>query len=179
MRRLATITALPLIATALAGCGLGSSLSTGSILGGGQANAGVPKEPPPITAVDRLAQVAATSARAERCGFNFNPDRLRESFLAAEMSQPGAPSDLAQKYDFTRKGVIAATVSDDTYCTEGRTRIIKADLTRHLAGDYNPLRKQQVDLSGMKGDYDYRSRETVNPELLDDRNAKKTKRVDY
>lgn len=179
MHRLAIMTALPLIATALAGCGLGNGLSTGSILGGGQANAGVPKEPPPITAVDRVAQVAATSARAERCGFNFNAERLRENFLASETAQPGAPGDLAQKYEFTRKGVISATVGDDSYCTEGRTRIIKADLARHLAGDYNPQRKQEVDLSGLKGDYGYRTREVVNPELLDDKSAKKTKRVDY
>lgn len=184
MRRLATTLAIPALAAALGACGLGQGLSTGSVLGGNQANAGAGSVPPPapVTPIDRVTQVAATSARAERCGFNFNPDRLRANYLASESATPGAPADITQRYDVTRKTVIGALVSDEGYCTEGRTKAIKADLTRHLAGDFAPTPKRQdVANDGWFGSQTpaYRQRETVNPEILNDPTAKKTKRIDY
>lgn len=182
MRRLTVILMFPALAAALGACGLGQGLSTGSVLGGSQANAGAGSVPPPVTPIDRVTQVAATSARAERCGFNFNPDRLRASYLASETATPGAPADLTQRYDVTRKAVIGALVSDEGYCTEGRTKAIKADLARHLAGDYAPTQKRQdVANDGWFSPQTpaYRQRETVNPEILNDPTAKKTKRIDY
>jgi hypothetical protein len=180
MHRLVTAIAIAALAATLGACSLGNGLSTGSILGG-QTNAGaaaVPPPPPPVTPLDRALQVAATSARAERCGFNFSPDKLRGNFLAAEAAQGGAPTDLAQKYDYTRKSVVAVAAADEGYCTEARTRVIKADLGRHLAGDYAPPpRKAEVAAGWFDTSPGYRQRETVNPELLDDRDAKKTKRV--
>lgn len=181
MRRLDLILSLPLLALALGGCSLGQGLTTGSVFGGQQANAGAATPPPPkpATAEDRTTQVAATSARAERCGFNFNPDRLRANFLAAEAAAT-PPVDMSQRYDVTRRSVIAAIVSDEGYCTEGRTRAIKADLGRHLAGDFSPVPKKPEVASGWldSGPPGYRQRETINPEILDDPRAKRTRRVE-
>lgn len=182
MNRLGTLLIVLLIAASVGACSLGSGLSTGSVLGGAQANAGAAAVPPPLTANDRAVQVAATSARAERCGFNFNPDKLRDTFLAAEVAIPGAPADLPKQYDVTRKSVIAAIVQDEGYCTEGRTKVIKGDLVRHLAGDFSPPQRKAGPVVAGGGWFDnsagYRQRETINPEILDDPKAKRTRRID-
>src|SRR5262249_5405110 len=79
-------------------------------------------------------------------GFYFDPEQVRTSYLAAEQ-QGGTPPDLLQKvtreFDYTRQSVLAAAAKDDSYCTEGRTREVKAALTRQLAGDFNPPQKRQ------------------------------------
>ena len=72
----------------LAGCG-SSSLTTASLTGGGAQPAqaaAAPAAPPPSDPTSRALQVGATSARAVRCGFYFDPARLKASFLASEMA---------------------------------------------------------------------------------------------
>jgi len=45
----------------------------------------------------RPVAVAWTSARAQRCGFYFDPAKLRASYLAYESRQPGADVAKAEK----------------------------------------------------------------------------------
>lgn len=131
------------LAGLLSACGAGSSLTTSSIMGSGKSE---PAPPKPVTASDRALYVGANVARAQRCGFFFDPEQLRANYLAAEQAA-GTPPDLLQKvtreFDFTRQTVLAAAAKDDGYCTEGRNREVKAALTRQLAGDFNPPQRRQ------------------------------------
>lgn len=136
------------LAVLLAGCGAGSSLTTGSLMGG--SGSSQPAAGKPITPTDRALHVGATVARAQRCGFVFDPEQVRASFFAAEQ-QAGATPDVLQKvqkeFDFTRQSILTAIAKDDAYCTEGRNREVKAALNRQLAGDFSPPRpRQQVEV---------------------------------
>lgn len=120
---------------ATAACSSGP-LTTSSILGGSSA-------PPKAAANDtssRTLQVASTSARAVKCGYYFDPGRLRAGFMAAEAAAaPGVDmGKVEQTYDMTFRRVAASIEKADDFCTEDQTREIKSDLTRHLAGDYAP-----------------------------------------
>jgi hypothetical protein len=127
-----------LASATLGACSEGSSLSTSSIFGGESK----PTAPPaPVnTPAARALQVGGTAARATKCGYNFDSNRLRSNFLAAEAAQaPGADQTTVQKtYDTAFSGVSKAAASKPDYCSETKTKDIKADLTRHLAGDYTP-----------------------------------------
>ena len=89
-----------------------------------------------------------TSARAARCGYNFDGQRLRSSYLAFEAAQEGGQAKLAnleKTYDTTLAEVARKIAPSDEYCTDEQTQRIKADLTRHLAGDYSsPQKKPEV-----------------------------------
>lgn len=127
------------LATAgLAACSEGSSLSTSSIFGGDSTPAAPPA--PVNTPAARALQVGGTAARANKCGYNFDASKLRANFLAAEAAQaPGTDQTTVQKtYDTAYSGVSKAAASKPDYCSDAKTRDIKADLTRHLAGDYAP-----------------------------------------
>jgi hypothetical protein len=41
-------------------------------------------------------------------------------------------------YDVSFNAVAKAVAAEGEYCTDAKTRTIKADLGRHLAGDYTP-----------------------------------------
>ena len=70
---------LLLVAAGLAGCGgSGAGLLTGATAASPDAP-GAPKTEDPLV---RPFAVAWTSARAQRCGFNFDPGKLRGSYLA-------------------------------------------------------------------------------------------------
>lgn len=175
--------ALPLVGLVLAGCGNGAGLTTGSLFGSGGATA-AQAGPPPVTPTDRALQVSTTSARAERCGFYFDPARLRTNFLTAE-AQSGLGGSEMQKiereYDTIRTKLAAAIAPDAGFCTEAKAREIKADLTRHLAGDFSPAKKAAPAGGGWFDDMSNapRTREVINPDFLSDPTAKKTKRVEY
>lgn len=121
-----------------AACSSGS-FSTGSIFGGSS---------PPVKAAAavndpnaRALQVAATSARAVKCGYHFDPARLRSSFLAAEATAGTPVAEIGKAeaaYDHTYRRVSASIDKPDEFCSDDQTREIKADLSRHLAGDYAP-----------------------------------------
>jgi hypothetical protein len=130
------------LALLLAGCGSSApKISTASVLGPEAASQAQPAPAVPVTPEQRAAQVGATSARATKCGYNFDPDKLRASFIASEM-QAGTAADQMPKvekaYDTIRASVAAAVAGDVGYCTQAKTKEIKADLSRHLAGDFNP-----------------------------------------
>ncbi len=142
-------------ALALAGCG-SSALTTASLTGGSEpavagtaatgSTAALPAAPPPSDPTSRAIQVGATSARASRCGFYFDPAKLRSNFLAAEASQGAAPDQLQKierEYDHIRGAVLKATTAEADYCSKSRASEIKTDLNRHLAGDFTPTPKKQ------------------------------------
>jgi hypothetical protein len=150
MRTTGTFGLLALLATigsGIAACS-GGGLTTASLLqgGGGTASSAAPGAPAPEDPMARTLQVASTSARAVKCGFYFDPQRLRTNFLAAEAQR--LPPDQYQKaekgYDFTRQKVTETLGDADAYCTDARAGTIKADLQRHLAGDYTATVKVQA-----------------------------------
>jgi hypothetical protein len=126
-----------LVAVMLAGCSGTPELSTGSLFGSGE-------KPKPVGPVNdpsvRAFQVGTVSARAIKCGFNFDPAKLKTNYLAYERAL--APTaDLRQiekTYDVSFNGVAKAVAGQSNYCTDAKTKKIKADLARHLAGDYAP-----------------------------------------
>lgn len=133
-------------AAVLGGCGSSgspqSNLSTASILG--EAPAAASGETPGITRDDPMArpvQVAWTSARAQKCGFNFDPSKLRANFLAYEQgtgADANRMTNVTKSYDMTVDKIKSTIGNAETYCTDRNGAVIKADLTRHLAGNYEP-----------------------------------------
>jgi len=152
----------------LAGCGNssgGSGITTAGLLDGNKPAAG---EGPRISNDDPMArpvQVAWTSARAQRCGFNFNAANLRGNFIAAEQRN-GQPVDQVTKvYDQTFAQIATQIAGQGDFCSDKKTAQIKADLTRHLAGDYTP-NLPQPKVVAQKGwfetDEDGKAKETFN-----------------
>lgn len=184
-----TLLALSTIAPlAFAGCsGTSSGLTTSSIFGGETAQASQAGGPPPSTPTDRALQVAATSARAQHCGFVFDAATLKSSFLAAEQ-QAGRSADemnkIDRQYEYTRTTIASAVSQDPGYCSESAARTIKADLARHRAGDFTPPARSASD-GGWLGLGDTsstaRTREVLNPDFILDPTGRtpKTKRVEY
>jgi hypothetical protein len=90
--------------------------------------------------MSRPLAVAWTSARAKRCGFSFDPDKLRTLYLGYEAKQ-GATNEgyakIEKAYDASYRLTLEKVSSDPNYCTEQKQRQIKADLERHLIGDYS------------------------------------------
>jgi hypothetical protein len=133
---------LALIAAALTGCSSAPSLpslTTGSILGG----PAKPAAPDPGSVNDptnRAFQVGTVSAKAIKCGFNFDPAKLKNNYLTYERTlSPGADVAKIEKvYDISFNGIAKAVAGEADYCSEEKTKAIKADLGRHLAGDYTP-----------------------------------------
>lgn len=139
--------ALLAIAVVHSGCSGGETSPTGSLF---SSNTSVqklvpvmpPDAPPGVTnesPMARPASVAWTSARAKRCGFFFDPEKLRASYLAFEGRQPG--QDLARvqsTYDSTYKLILSTVSGDANYCDDIRSQSIKAELARHLGGDFSP-----------------------------------------
>ena len=130
---------LALAAIALAGCSMtsaSSGLTTGSLFSS-EAKA----TPAPVNdASSRAFQVGTVSARAIKCGFNFDPAKLKTNYLAYERGL-GGTTDMARverTYDVSFNGVAKAVADERDYCSETKTATIKSDLARHLAGDYAP-----------------------------------------
>lgn len=114
--------------------------------------------PVAISNEDPLARpvaVAWTSARAQRCGFYFDATKLRASYLAyeAKQSSPEQRTKAEQTYDSTFKVIRDRIASDAGYCTDKKGTEIKAELQRHLAGDFTPKLPQarKVETCGMWG----------------------------
>ena len=142
--RLFSTCALVAVATlAVAGCSSGGSgISTASVLDG--TPSGATGEAGGIANTDpnaRAIQTAWTAARAQRCGFNFDGAKLKANFLATEarngVLQPQLVSE-EKAYDQTLTTISARIKGEEDYCSEKKNAAIKADLTRHLAGDFTP-----------------------------------------
>lgn len=145
---LATATAALLVSACSGGPAL-PSLSTGSLSGNAEgAGAAAPAETEAKNdPTQRAFQVASTSARAVKCGFNFDPVKLKQQFLAAEATQGTAVADIGKVekiYDVSFNGITRGIAPKEDYCTEAKSKEIKEDLTRHLAGDYTPKATKKV-----------------------------------
>lgn len=138
---------LAIISTLVLGACSGNSpsLTTGSLFGGAQAK--------PVTddRTERALLAGATSARAARCGYNFDPGRLRQAYVAYETAQGGSPDDLAKAektFDYTRTSLAAKIAKEDDFCSDSKTKEVKAALTKQLAGDFStPPKKPEVQVS--------------------------------
>ncbi len=142
----------------LAGCSGSGGLTTAALTGGGEqpvqtaVSGSAPTVPPPSDPTSRAVQVGATSARAVRCGFYFDPEKLKANFIAAEMAQGAGPEQLQKverEYEFIRLSVAKKISEEAGYCDKARTNEIKEDLNRHLAGDYSPRPKKQDGQQGL------------------------------
>ena len=147
-RQIRTLLVLAIAAVGLAACNAGSLLTTGS-LSGQQA---APAAPKPATPIDRALHVAATSARAHKCGFYFDAAALRTNFLTAETTR-GTPLETVtkagQSYQFTETRVAASIKDSAAYCTKARTASIKKNLQQALAGNFEPPVKKAATQQGI------------------------------
>ena len=137
---------LALVAASLAGCSASSGLTTGALLG--------EDKPPPAPVNDapaRAFQVGTASARAVKCGFNFDPAKLKTNYIAYEKQQPGGQdtAKIERIYDVSFNGVAKAVAAEGEYCSEAKTKTIKADLGRHLVGDYTPRNEPKKEEDGL------------------------------
>lgn len=136
------------IALGLTACS-GGGLTTGSLLSGMKA---AEKPAAPVNdPASRAMHAAATSARATKCGYNFDASRLREAFIAAEARQGLAGAELAKAqstYDFTHGQIAKRIAADQDYCNEARTAEVKLALTKVLAGDFTPPQSKQAVAKG-------------------------------
>lgn len=144
--------ALLAFAALLAACGNSASgLTTGSTPAAGELPVAISNEDP----LARPVAVAWTSARAQRCGFYFDATKLRASYLAyeAKQSSPEQRAKAEKSYDSTLTVIRNRVSSDPDYCTDKKGAEIKADLQRHLAGDFTPKLPQtkKVETCGMWG----------------------------
>jgi hypothetical protein len=137
--QIARILFVAFAAASLAGCGASlPGMSTGSLFGGGAkvAPTTVDRNNDPV---ERTMDVAATSARAIKCGYNFDPTKLKNDFLTSQTAaNPADASKLTQIYDASFNTVSKAIAANADYCSASRTTKIKLALNRHLAGDYTP-----------------------------------------
>lgn len=130
----------------LAACSSAGGVTTGSLLNGGEqkpAAAAAPQVSNDPTA--RALQVGSLSARASKCGYNFDAAALKSNYLAYEAAQGVQVTDLGRLdviYETGYNGVAKAAGADPNYCNAARTAQIKTDLARHLAGDYSPPPQQ-------------------------------------
>lgn len=146
LSKLATALTLPLLLAACSGTTALPSLSTGSVANTASATPAA-AAPAPSNPTARAFQVGSTSARAVKCGFNFDPTRLKGQYLASETTVGTAAADMGKvekAYDISFNGISRGISEKADYCSEAKSKEIKADLTRHLAGDYEPRQKQQV-----------------------------------
>jgi hypothetical protein len=159
-----------LVATlSLAACNAGPLLKTGSLTATPVAATKL------ATPIDRALHLGATSARAQKCGFYFDPVALRTNFLTAETAR-GTPADAlaktGQAYDFTAKTIAATITAPDTYCTPSRTASVKNSLSAALAGNYEPpVKKVTQNTGGFFGDLvedDGTKKEKWNPNEIYD-----------
>lgn len=144
--KISMIGAISLALSACGSSGISDVPVVGKMFGGGSEQTTAATGPEAVaqakanTPTARAVQVAWTAMRAKKCGFNFDAQKLRNSFLQAEGAITGDPATLtkAQRaYDYTAKNITERIGPDENYCTETRARKIGADLKRHLAGDYS------------------------------------------
>lgn len=143
-KRMVLCTACVGLAVVLGACSGSNPLTTSTLLGGSPKT---PAAPSPETPTDRAIFVGTTSARAQRCGYVFDPGSIRQSYLAYEAQQGLAPEILTKtekSYDYTVASITKAVTANEDYCDDGQTAIIKRDLTQVLAGDYSSPEKKMA-----------------------------------
>jgi len=137
-----------------AGCSSGSGLTTGSLFGGSTQTAAVAAPQDNNTPTGRALHVGTVSARAVKCGYNFDAAAVKSNYLATEASSGLAIGDLTkveQIYDTGYRGVMSAAAADPNYCSASRTAAIKTDLNKVLAADYAPAPVKVANDGGVFG----------------------------
>jgi hypothetical protein len=89
----------------------------------------------------RPAHVGWIAARGKRCGFYFDPAKLKATYLGYEGKQGHPAAHMAkieQTYETTFNSTLKTALADPDYCNERRATDIKAELSRHLGGDFTP-----------------------------------------
>lgn len=144
-----TVLAL-VFAAALAGCSSSNGVSTASVLGNaptpppaGATQDGVAAVPvaPASTLTDRALQVGSVSARASKCGYNFDAEKLKAAYFSNEIGRGSDASQAEKIYNVSYNGVMKAAAEDPNFCSDRKTQKIKTDLNRLLAGDFEPPAK--------------------------------------
>ena len=146
-----SLIAMMAVTAALSGCANAPlpSLTTGSLFGSKPDAAATAAAASPAAApvvrndpTTRALQVSRVSAKAQRCGFYFDAAKLKGNFMASEGAQGGADVAELAKLDTVYSAAVGGTVkavsADEGYCSPARMAHVKADLARHLAGDYAP-----------------------------------------
>lgn len=157
MRNLTAQLGVCLMSLGLVGCNAGPLLQTGSI-----SSTPIDAKPvaaKPVTPAERALHVAATSTRAKKCGFFFEPETLKANFLAAEAARGITPDELSQAektYVYTSKSIALKIPNAEAYCTKERTASIKTSLTAALAGNFEPPPKKvaKKESGGLLGLFD-------------------------
>ena len=160
-RPVIALSAFALLAIALGGCADTSAGRLASEMlssGDDKKQEAEADKPPKIAQQDELArsiQVAWVAARAERCGFYFKPEKLKASLMAYESTQGADEEALKKKlraYDYTMTTIRLRIAGQPDYCSEKRLKDIRADLKRHLAGDFSLSAKPKDGDEKAKGD---------------------------
>jgi hypothetical protein len=151
--------AASMLALALAGCSSsGNGVSTASVLGNAPtppalaADGAAAPVIAPSTPTDRAFQVGTVSARAVKCGYNFDAPKLKTTYLTHEASLGTSSEQISQAekvYNVAYSGVMKAAAEDPAYCSDRKTQTIKSDLGRLLAGNFEPPPKKVVAKEGM------------------------------
>ncbi|MDX2258166.1 MAG: hypothetical protein NW205_04545 [Hyphomicrobiaceae bacterium] len=141
------------IALALAGCSSASGLTTGSIFGASEQKTAASADSAPSPTA-RALHVGTTSARALKCGYNFDPAALKSNYFAAEAAAGLPVADVAKLESIYQTGANAVTraaAEEPNYCSAERTAVIKADLNKVLAGNYDPAPVKVANDGGLFG----------------------------
>lgn len=137
MIRFRVFGAAAILAGTLTACSGGGGMTTASLLG-------TPEKPQIDEPTDRALYSAAISARASKCGYNFDPNKLRDAYLASEAANGATPEQmtkLGQSYDFTRSTVSKQISKPEDFCSASKTREVSAALQKQLAGDFKAPHK--------------------------------------
>ena len=110
---------------------------------GGQTASPIVRDDP----LSRALHVGANSARAVKCGFNFDPAALKSRFMSAQAAAIQDPLKMQKvnaAYDTGFNGVTKAVTNPKSYCTDHKTASIRTALQKNLAGDYSPPPRRVV-----------------------------------
>jgi len=103
-----------------------------------------PAPTPPVDPLARPIHVAQTSARAQHCGFVFEPAKLKSAYLAHAAASGVTPDELKKlelTYRFTQSKVRETIKDVKDYCSDEVLQEIREDLPPYVAGDFSkPIR---------------------------------------
>lgn len=131
-----TLTVVGLVALALAGC---SSSSSGGLFGVSQSEATAAAAPPPPDPLARPIQVGWTLARAEKCGFVVDRNKIGQGYLAHEGQQGATPERLQQAQqalEYSRASTASKISGQSDYCSEQVLNELRADVPMIVAGNF-------------------------------------------
>ncbi len=154
LRHISRTTLIALASLLAAGCSSGPGITTGSLIGGSDQATPAAAPLDNNTPTGRALHVGRVSARAMKCGYNFDAAALKSNYIAAEASGGLAVGDLTKIeriYDTGYRGVTSAAASEPDYCNSKRTAVIKTQLTNVLAANYSPPAQKVVASTGMFG----------------------------